>query len=130
MFDPAESGDDLLYGGDGVDQIVGMLGADTIVGGAGNDFLIGGLFGPDGESDIFVFDPASGLDSIFDFENNFDQIDLSAFGLASIAFVTTDDADADGNIEVIIVGVDPAVFSIELVGFNPADLDASDFILS
>ena len=78
--------------GAGLDIIQGMYGEDVITGGEGNDQLSGGFsFFGDGDADIFIFDQTSGADTITDFEafNNFgdDKIDLTAFGLASTAFL-------------------------------------------
>ena len=135
IFDPLEAGNDFLYGGAGLDIVVGMYGEDVITGGDGNDELSGGFrFFSDGDADVFVFGQTSGADTITDFEffngGGDDKIDLTAFGLASTAFLTVTDADADGNVEVGVIGVDPAVFSIELIGVAFGDLSDNDFILS
>ncbi len=100
-------GDDLLHGGDGQDNVQGGDGNDTLYGNAGadilkgnngTDHLIGGagsdtLWGGDGE-DVFVFKPEDFIhhpppedplsltnptDSIIDFTQDQDRIDLSAF---------------------------------------------------
>ena len=60
----ATSGSNALFGTDG---------ADTINGLGGNDLLIGL-----GGADNFVFTSNSGRDTIYDFQKNFDHIDLSA----------------------------------------------------
>ena len=126
----------MLYGGDGIDQIVGGLGEDIIVGGTGDDFLVGGTLaaGPDGEQDIFVFAPGDGLDSIIDWEDTgvfndgLDLLDLSAFGLASTAFIQ--ETQNGTSVEITIVGVDPADFMITLANTTTADFDVDDVILS
>ena len=100
-----------------------------IFGGDGPDSLFGGT-----GDDVFVFSTTAGADQIGDFESFLnggnDKIDLTAFGLADPAFITVTDADGDGNVEVGVFGVDPAVFSVELIGLTAADLSVNDFILS
>ena len=127
LFSETASGDDLLYGGDAQELSMAARRRHP-VGGTGNDFLTGGtLFGgPDGEQDIFVFAPGDGLDTVRDWEDTavafdgLDLIDLSAFGLASIAFVTV--VQNGANVEITIVGVDPADFMITLANATAADL--------
>ncbi|MGB0798073.1 MAG: calcium-binding protein, partial [Planktomarina sp.] len=75
------AGNDLLRGGDGDDHLVGGAGSDIIEGGAGTDHLWGGTFIHDNSADIFVYSTGGGKDMIHDFETQFDQIDLSSFGM-------------------------------------------------
>ena len=136
LFSETASGDDLLYGGDAQDGLYGGFGEDILVGGTGNDFLTGGtLFaGPDGEQDVFVFAPGDGLDTVRDWEDTavvndgLDLIDLSAFGLASHAFVQVVQNGAD--VEITIVGVDPADSMITLTGATAADIGIDDILIS
>jgi Ca2+-binding RTX toxin-like protein len=68
-----------LNGGAGNDQIVGNAGSDVLIGGAGDDILTGdqhGIF----DSDTFVFRRGEGVDTITDFQEGIDKIDLTAFG--------------------------------------------------
>ncbi len=89
-------GDDTLSGGDGNDELRGGRGNDTLQGGNGNDSLFGGfnndfLNGGSGRdiltggrgSDTFVFGENFGRDTITDFENNVDVLDLTAFGFSN-----------------------------------------------
>jgi Ca2+-binding RTX toxin-like protein len=78
--------EDSLSGGAGNDRLFGEDGADTLIGGAGKDELTGGSFSGSGDGfvDTFKFTAItdSGLtnatrDTIFDFEDGFDKIDLS-----------------------------------------------------
>ncbi len=87
------SGMDDLRGGAGGDELRGGTGDDTLSGGAGIDFLSGGL-GNDrliggADNDIFVINPGEGADTIVDFQDGGDVIDLSAFhrfeGKAAVA---------------------------------------------
>nr|WP_323782148.1 matrixin family metalloprotease [Amylibacter sp.] len=90
-------GDDRLFGLGGRDQLDGGNGADRLFGGAGHDKLIGGagkdrLSGDGGKdkleggngADVFVFAPDFGRDTILDFEDDKDSIDLSGFGFGSV----------------------------------------------
>ncbi|MEM6899200.1 MAG: calcium-binding protein [Pseudomonadota bacterium] len=101
-----EDGDDTLYaqvqgtrtetaantldGGAGNDELIGAAGADILDGGHGNDTLTG-----EAGADVFVFGGASGADTITDFENGTDLIDLSTSALTFGALtISTDGADA------------------------------------
>jgi Ca2+-binding RTX toxin-like protein len=59
-------------------RLDGQGGEDTLGGGRGNDTLIGGAAG-----DTFVFAKQSGSDLVTLFQNNLDQIDLTAFNYAN-----------------------------------------------
>ena len=64
--------DDLLYGEAGNDQLYGGDGNDTLVGGAGNDQLEGGL-----GNDTYVFNKGDGVDTIYDWNGEADEIRLN-----------------------------------------------------
>ncbi|MDQ8697103.1 S8 family serine peptidase [Hyphomicrobium sp. LHD-15] len=72
------AGNDKLYGGDGNDSLFGGADNDTLSGGVGTDILEGGL-----GRDYFVFADiadtvvGAGRDTILDFQNRYDRIDLS-----------------------------------------------------
>ncbi len=77
-----EGGNDLLYGGEGDDELYGGAGNDWLVGEEGDDTIDGGaggdtIFGGSG-ADTFVFQAGHGDDTIKDFEDETDTIDLSA----------------------------------------------------
>jgi VCBS repeat-containing protein len=74
---------DTLLGGAGNDVLNGKAGADRLDGGAGDDSLTGGA-----GNDVFVFAKGYGKDVITDFNAAEDKIDLSAFGLGSMAKLT------------------------------------------
>ncbi len=85
----AHGGNDALKGLSGNDTLRGDAGNDVLDGGAGNDRLDGGtgsdkLTGGSG-SDMFVYDRGYGQDTVTDFVSGTDKIDLSAFGLGSMA---------------------------------------------
>lgn len=84
-------GEDLLFGGDDADELYGGTGEDQLSGGAGADMLFGNegrdiLNGGAGDdtlrggthADMFVFEFASGSDSIEDFIAGIDELSISA----------------------------------------------------
>lgn len=80
-------GNDTLLGGLGNDKLKGGAGMDVLDGGAGRDWLDGG-FGDDllsggAGADRFVFRGTSGTDSITDFQDEVDVLDLRGYGLTS-----------------------------------------------
>lgn len=89
-----EAGNDRLLGGRGNDDLDGGAGRDTLVGGWGNDVLTGGI-----GSDRFVFEDIRGSDTITDFEDGVDRIDLRAFGFTAgnIASAMT---EVDGDVRI------------------------------
>ena len=125
-------GDDAIYGGAGDDTIDGGEGDDTIYGGAGDDTITGGagddcqLNGGSG-ADTFVFGTGDGKDTIKDFENGTDTIDLSAIssikGFSDLAITQVDDLT---KIDLTEWGGG----EIYLEGFTSTDLDATDFDFS
>ena len=114
-------GDDRLYGENGNDRIFGGKGNDTIIGGPGADTMIGG---PD--EDTFVIAPGGENDTITDFADGSDNIDLSAFAdIDSFNDLSTEQQGDDVVIDVTGQGGGTIVLS----NFDLASLDASDFIL-
>ena len=74
---------DVLNGGDGNDILSGGKGSDTLNGGLGNDNLVGGA-----GKDVFVLGAGLGVDTISDFGNSQDTIQLInglTFGQLSIS---------------------------------------------
>ena len=105
----SEEGDDLLVGGEGV---------DTLEGGAGDDWLGGGE-----GADTFVFNSGDGSDTITDFEDGTDTIDLSA--ISSITGFSDLTITQEGDDTKIDLGED--VGEVILQDFTATDLDATDF---
>lgn len=72
---------DLISGGQGDDTLVGGAGADTLSGGFGNDWLVGGtendMLSGNAGNDTFCFGTGHGSDTITDWENGTDYLDLS-----------------------------------------------------
>jgi Ca2+-binding RTX toxin-like protein len=124
------AGADTLAGGGGNDTIDAGVGADIIIGGAGADTLTGGS-----NNDTFVFaagdSTAASRDTISDFSNAGDLIDLSALGVlqfssSAAAYSTWLSAgvlyaDTNGS-------SGSAEFSIALTGVT--SLDDGDFIFA
>ncbi|MCZ4274179.1 DUF4214 domain-containing protein [Maritalea porphyrae] len=111
-------GNNTLNGTGGADRIIAGQGDDTIIGGAGNDYLVGAK-----DNDTFVFANGSGNDTIRDFKDGADIIDISDFGFADITALKAASTDQGGNV-VIQLDVDD---SVKLIGLNKVDLEAADF---
>ena len=108
---------DDFAGGDGDDTIEGTSHDDTITGGDGDDTMTGNE-----GADKFVFASGHGDDTITDFTDGEDTIDLSAFtAITGFGDLTV---EQDGDDTVITV---PGGGTITLQGFTSADLDAADF---
>ena len=88
-----------LSGLSGNDHLRGFGGDDVLIGGLGNDTLEGGT-----GSDTFVLNDLSGLDTIVDFSQSEDRLDLSTL-LDGVAIVT---ATTDGVNTTISVDPDGA----------------------
>lgn len=83
------SGDDTARGGSGKDKIYGENGDDKLYGDSGWDFIEGGrgndrLYGNSG-ADTFHFNKGDDKDTIKDFENNRDVIELDNFNFSNVA---------------------------------------------
>lgn len=105
------AGVNILSGGLGADTLIGMGGNDKLIGGAGNDVLSGGtgadrLIGQQGNdtltggsnADRFVFATGDGTDTITDFQNGTDRIEITA-GATGFAQVTVTDAGTDVRVQ-------------------------------
>ena len=111
------SGNDTLNGGSGDDTLNGEAGEDILNGGNGDDILIGGA-----EADMFVMGVADwGNDTISDFQNGLDLIDLSGTGATDISDLTITQNGSDTLIEF-------GSNSITLENISSGAIDASDFI--
>ena len=121
--------DDFIFLGGGHDTIVGDRGHDTLDGGAGDDTLIGGagndsLWGGTG-ADTFVFAAGHGNDTIKDFTDGDDAIDLTAF--TEITGFSDLTITADGTAAVIDLSAQGGG-TIRLEDVDVDDLDADDFL--
>lgn len=122
-------GNDLIEGGSGDDELIGGAGDDRIVGGTGND----GLTGNEGK-DLFVMQPGGGNDTVNDFEDGIDLVDLRSFAQAN-ALQAVDNAQAgsviltfnDGS-SITLKGIDLADFSLDdvlIANATPTDIVSS-----
>ena len=112
------------------DEYTGTASAETLTGGAGDDTItgLGGddtLTGNEG-ADTFVFGSGHGSDTITDFTDGEDLIDLSAFtGITGFGGLTV---TQNGNNVVIDLSGQTGGGTITLQNFTLSDLDENDFI--
>lgn len=95
---------DLLLGGSGSDRLDGGSGTDRLAGGTGRDFLTGG-----GQADTFIFNPRGGVDTIRDFTEGLDVIQISsAKSLSDLTFTDLgDDVQIDfATIHIIVENIE------------------------
>jgi Ca2+-binding RTX toxin-like protein len=116
--------DDVLDGGQGNDMLTGDNGNDSLYGGAGADVLFGG-----NDDDVFVLERGMENDTIVDFHQGEDQIDVSDFnpnwGDFQLAFAP--DGGGGTQIDMSLFGGDPGdVITIE--GVAPGVLAQADFV--
>ena len=111
------------------DEYTGTDSAETLTGGAGDDTItgLGGddtLTGNEGD-DTFVFASGHGADTITDFTDGEDTIDLSAFtGITGFGDLTATQDGANTVIDLSAYGGG----SITLQGVTSTDLDEADFV--
>ncbi|MEG3927831.1 calcium-binding protein [Microcoleus sp. D3_18a_C4] len=108
---------DILVGGGGSDNLSGGKGFDTLNGGLGNDILVGGA-----GNDVFVLGAGLGVDTISDFTNSQDTVQLInglTFGQLSISPGT--------NGTLITVASSGEVLAA-LTGVAPNFIGSEDFI--
>jgi Ca2+-binding RTX toxin-like protein len=131
-------GDDVLLGGNGDDQLDGGDGDDLLDGDgvpgsrvvtAGNDTLTGGT-----GSDIFVFGPGFGVDTITDFTGSGrlggDLIDLRALpDLESYDELAARMSEVDGNVQIDFSDMLGPNNAIIIASKTIADLQVNDFLL-
>jgi Ca2+-binding RTX toxin-like protein len=110
--------------------ITGNAIANVLLGGAGNDTLGGGagqdlLWGEAG-ADVFRFSKGTGLDIVADFQVGVDRLDLSAFGLGSLADVKARMVQVGADISLSLPdGADTVI----LIGVSLGSLTDADLIL-
>ncbi len=109
-------GDDVITAGAGNDTLNGAAGMDQLIGGAGNDTLTGG-----GDADRFIFGTGFGADTVIDFENGLDLLDLEGTGLTF--------ADLSISYDGAGANVSSVEGTIQLLGVASGVLDESDFVL-
>ncbi len=105
---------DILVGGGGSDNLSGSKGFDTLNGGLGNDNLVGGA-----GNDVFVLGAGLGVDTISDFGNGQDTIQLInglTFGQLSISPGTNGTlirVASSGEVLASLTGVAPNLIGSE-----------------
>lgn len=109
---------DTLNGGNGDDVLNGDQGADTLDGGKGSDTLAGGT-----GADIFVFKADGATDTITDYEDGIDKIDLDV----SFASLTITDV-APGEVHITHSGETLIVLDGGGGTLLAADFTAADFL--
>ena len=124
-----EEGDDILEGGRGFDRLFGGEGDDRLDGGAGDDLLLGGEgddeFTGGAGADTFIFTPDHGTDTVTDFGDGRDKIDLSALeGIAGFEDLNIETYGTTTVIDLPCCGGG----LIRLEGIVADDLDATDFV--
>lgn len=119
-------GDDKLTGKGGKDDLRGESGDDVINGGGGRDRLTGGsgddvLLGKKG-NDVFVFNGAydEGSDTIRDFKNNQDVLEISGTSFAEL------DISKSGGGSDTLITLESGT-EILLQGVSMSKIDAGDF---
>lgn len=109
-----------LIGSSYADKLTGNSSANKIDGAKGNDTLTGGS-----GADVFVFAKGYGRDTVTDFKNKVDHIDLRSYDFASASSVLNKAVQVDSDVEIRLGTTDIIV----LKDFSKASLDASDFLL-
>ncbi|MCI2399807.1 calcium-binding protein [Aliiroseovarius subalbicans] len=113
-----DGGSDTLSGDAGNDTLNGGSGMDTLNGGEGNDMLAGGS-----GNDTFVFAGNVGSDTITDFSDGSDVIDVSALGIFTTNQLVFTQIGGD-----VVIGFGNGK-QVTVLGIDAGDLDASDFVL-
>ena len=117
-----------IIGSAHADTLTGDGGGNWIEGGGGDDRLDGGEGGDNltgqGGADTFVFDRNSGHDTIRDFADGEDTIDLSAF--SGVGFDDLAILASGSDVSIDLSGQGGGTIALQNV--RSADLDASDFV--
>lgn len=116
-----EGGNDTLEGGAVAEALHGGIGNDRITGGAGSDRIWG-----EAGNDLFVFATGSGADEVVDFTRGADRIDLTGYGISSLAQVQAMLSQSGAN-AVIDLGSGNSITLDNIVG---SQLAASDFVFA
>ncbi len=110
---------DVLAGTGGAEEFYGLSGSDQINGRGGDDTIFGGA-----GADFFILQPGSGADTIMDFEDGLDLIDLR--GYAGATFANTMVAAAGADVLLTFFGGETALLKNMLA----ANITDADFLFS
>ena len=114
--------ENVLHGNSGGNLIRGLAGLDQLYGHKGNDILTGGA-----DADIFHFSTGDGRDTITDFENGSDSVNISGWkAISGFDDLMQHHIDFKGGDAIITAGKD----SLTLIGLAEADVDAGDFVFA
>ena len=114
---------DTLDGGGGDDSLFGGAGDDVLIDGAGKDFYVGGA-----GADTFVLGADNRADSILDFEDGTDLIDVSAWGVTDFSDLTLIDHQS-GRV-ILRHGKEAVLIDDANRGLEAADFSAADFLMA
>lgn len=117
------AGDDTILGGGGDDELFGGGGTNVLVGGAGDDLLISGLSG----KNRFVFMDDDSVDTVNDFSDGNDLIELIGFGLTDFNDLVNE-ANIRHTDSSTIISLDDT--SVVINGLTEALFDATDFVIA
>lgn len=111
--------EDVLHGNSGDNLIKGLAGLDQLYGHKGNDILTGGA-----DADIFHFSTGDGHDTVTDFENGLDTANISGWkAISDFDDMMQHHIEFKNGDAIITAGHD----SLTLKGLAEADVDAGDF---
>ena len=115
--------DNRLFGNFGNDTLNGGLGEDVLLGGRGLDILTGG-----GGGDTFVYAQSEFRDTITDFQDDIDTLDLTDFGFTSVAQAQSFAAQVGADV-VYTFNAGPGAATEELTVENVTIAQLDDDIL-
>lgn len=114
----------VMYGGAGVDVLLGSGGNDTFYGGADVDYFFGG-----GGADSFVIQTGGSAEVIYDFAPGLDTVKFQGIGFSSFAQVQAG-MTYYADINTTIVTTPEGSTAVWLIGHNPSDFTAADFVFA